>query len=132
MRSSPIVEAILKETPTSRESTLSISDANPLLPLKKKSKDNLEDAPEPRKLKRGDSRRMTTTISKKEFIMKNLGFSFLMSSSFKKNILDKLRNLQITVKFEVLTRKNLIDTLTKVIFLYFKIKINRENTYDTC
>ena len=119
MRASPIVEAIPKETP--RESmnvnSFSFSDTNqnPLLPVKKKSKDVIEDVPPPRSLKRKDSKRIgAVATAKKEFLMKNMGFSFLMSSSFKKNIIEKLKNLQITVKFEVLTRKNLVETLTKV------------------
>lgn len=126
MRACPIVEAIPKDKDPPSKETLMADLLIP--PLKKKSRElvekeeNNQNIPnvaqsQIRKSKRVDSRRNTIiSPAKKEFIMKNLGFSFLMSSSFKKNILEKLNHLQITVKFEVLNKRNLIETLTKVFF----------------
>ena len=116
MRGSPIVEAIIKEN-LNNSNSFSLNDSL-LMPTKKKSKENIEENNDPgRKLKRKDSKKMSIiNLPKKDILMKNLGFSFLMSSSFKKLIMEKLKDLQITVKFEVLTKKNLTDTLTKVIY----------------
>jgi len=111
MRASPIVEAIPKEN--SRENIITESQ---LMLTSKKSKDAVEEN-DPRKFKRKDSKKVSMiNPPKKDFIMKNLGFSFLMSGSFKKSILEKLSHLQITVKFEVMTRRNLIETLKKVYY----------------
>lgn len=134
MRASPIVEAIPKD-PLKEPLVLDFT----AIPMKKKSREiaekeennqnnqnniqnnqnnnqNTQNSSFIRKVKRCDSRKVTAiNLTKKEFIMKNLGFSFLMSSSFKKNIVEKLSHLQITVKFEVLNKKNLIETLTKVL-----------------
>lgn len=137
MRACPIVEAIPRE-PAIKESLL---DPPVSLLIKKKSRENIENdetiVPDIRKNKRRDSKKFSmksainnsnnsnnnnnnncTTISKKDMILKSLGFSFMMSSSFKKSIMQRLK-FQITVKFEILTKENLIDTFNKVFIIEY-------------
>lgn len=122
MRACPIVEAIIKEN---------LLDP-PLALQKKKSRDTFENdeilMPDIRKNKRRDSKKFSVksvnsnnnnnsnSNAKKDMLLRSLGSSFMMSSSFKKSILQRLR-FQITVKFEILTRENLIDTFNKVLFI---------------
>jgi len=50
---------------------------------------------------------------------KNLGLSFIISSYFRKSIIEKMSNFKVNIKISSLTRTNLFDALTKVFFLNF-------------